>query len=33
MEEYKEFAYMGDSPLRETKTTEMFNEDILKLEV
>lgn len=33
MEEYKEFAYMGDSPLRETKTTEMFNEDILRLEV
>lgn len=33
MKEYKEFAYMGDSPLRETKTTEMFNEDILKLEV
>lgn len=33
MEEYKEFAYMGDSPLRETKTTEIFNEDILRLEV
>jgi len=33
METYKEFAYMGDSPLRETKTTEMFNTDILNLEV
>lgn len=33
METYKEFTYTGDSPLRETKTTEMFNEDILKLEV
>lgn len=33
METYKEFAYTGDSPLRETKTTEMFNIDILKLEL
>lgn len=33
MENYKEFAYKGDSPLRETKTTEMFNKDVLGLEV
>ncbi len=33
MEVYKEFAYMGDSPLRETKTTEMFYKDILELGV
>lgn len=32
MKNYKEFAYMGDSPLRETKTTEMFIKDVLELE-
>lgn len=33
METYKAYAYMGESPLRETKTTEMFYKNILKLEV
>lgn len=32
MKKYEEFSYKGDSPLRETKTTEMFIADILKLD-
>lgn len=32
MKTYEQFNYKGDSPLRETKTTEMFIKDILELD-
>lgn len=32
MKAYEQFNYKGDSPLRETKTTEMFIKDVLELE-